>query len=113
VNSADRVTCAPELPDVPGMNKSLPVSGIDMQASYGVMTTAEAPAAATARLHEALLQAVRVDGCRDRMQPQGFSPVWNESLEAFGRYLAAQEKVWRRLVEVSGGRCWTERTRGY
>jgi hypothetical protein len=36
------------------------------------------------------------------MQPLGFTPVWDESPAAFGRYLAAQEAVWRGLVEVSG-----------
>jgi tripartite-type tricarboxylate transporter receptor subunit TctC len=102
VGSAERVTYVPELREVPGMNELLPGSGIDMQSWYAVMAPAGTPAAPIARLHEALLQVVRSDDFRERMQPLGFTPVWDESPAAFGRYLAAQEAVWRGLVEVSG-----------
>jgi hypothetical protein len=36
------------------------------------------------------------------MEPIGFAPVADESPAAYGAYMSEQEKVWQRLVEISG-----------
>ena len=102
VGSAERIDYVPELRDVPGMRELLPQSGIDMQSWYAVAAPARTPEAAVNRLHAALLQVVRSEDFRSRMQPLGFTPVWDETPAAFGAYLRAQEAVWRALVESSG-----------
>jgi tripartite-type tricarboxylate transporter receptor subunit TctC len=102
VGSAQRVTFVPELRDVPGMAELLPGSGIDSQSWYAVMATAGTPANRLAVLHRAVRQVAQSDAFRAKMEPLGFAPVSDESPEAFGRYLRAQEKVWQGLVEVSG-----------
>jgi tripartite-type tricarboxylate transporter receptor subunit TctC len=102
VGSAARVDYVPELRDVPGMREALPGSGIDMQSWYAVSAPARTPAPVIARLHEAIVQVVRSEDFRGRLQPLGFEPVADATPAAFGAYVAAQEAVWRGLVEASG-----------
>lgn len=102
VGSAERVTYVPELRNVPGMRELLPNSGIDIQSWYGVNAPAGTPADRIATLHRALLQVVRSDAFRERMEPIGFTPVWDETPAAYGAYMREQEQVWQRLVEISG-----------
>ncbi|WP_191084961.1 Bug family tripartite tricarboxylate transporter substrate binding protein [Roseococcus microcysteis] len=102
VGSAERVTYVPELRDVPGMAELLPQAGIDMQSWYAVNVPARTPAPVIARLHQVLTQIARSDEFKGRMEPLGFTPVTDESPEAYGRYMAEQERVWQGLVEASG-----------
>jgi tripartite-type tricarboxylate transporter receptor subunit TctC len=102
VGSAERIDYVPELRQVPGMRELLPQSGIDMQSWYAVAAPARTPEPVVNRLHEALLQVVRSEDFRGRMQPLGFTPIWDETPAAFGSYLREQEGVWRVLVEGSG-----------
>lgn len=102
VGSAQRVTYVPELRDVPGMAELLPQTGIDMQSWYAVNAPARTPAPVLARLHEVITQVARSDEFKGRMEPLGFTPVTDESPEAYGRYLAEQERIWQGLVEASG-----------
>ena len=100
--SAERVTYAPELKDVPGMKELLPGSGIDMQSWYGVNVPAGVPADRIATLHKAIVQVVDSDEFRGRMEPNGFTTVVDASPAAYGTYLTAQEQLWKGLVEESG-----------
>jgi tripartite-type tricarboxylate transporter receptor subunit TctC len=100
--SAERVTYAPELKDVPGMKELLPGSGIDMQSWYGVNVPAGVPADRIATLHKAIVQVVDSDEFRGRMEPNGFTTVVDSSPAAYGTYLLAQEQLWKGLVEESG-----------
>ncbi|MBO1081127.1 Bug family tripartite tricarboxylate transporter substrate binding protein [Roseomonas haemaphysalidis] len=100
--SADRVTYAPELKDVPGMKELLPGSNIDMQSWYGMVAPAGVPADRLATLHKAITGVVDSDDFRARMEPNGFTSVVDPSPAAFGTYLLAQEQLWKGLVEESG-----------
>ncbi|RAI59041.1 Bug family tripartite tricarboxylate transporter substrate binding protein [Roseicella frigidaeris] len=102
VGSAERVTYVPELREVPGMKELLPNAGIDMQSWYGINLPAGTPEDRIAILHRAVTQVVRSDAFRQRMEPIGFAPVADESPAAYGAYTREQEKVWQRLVEISG-----------
>ncbi len=102
VGSAERVTYVPELRNVPGMKELLPNSGIDIQSWYAINAPAGTPADRIAILHRGITQVVRSDVFRQRMEPIGFTPVADESPEAYGNYMREQEKVWQRLVEISG-----------
>jgi tripartite-type tricarboxylate transporter receptor subunit TctC len=102
VGSADRITYVPELRDVPGMRELLPGSDIDMQSWYGINAPTGTPANRIEILHRAITQVVRSDEFRQRMEPIGFSPIADASPAAYGAYIAEQEKVWQRLVEISG-----------
>jgi tripartite-type tricarboxylate transporter receptor subunit TctC len=102
VGSAERVTYVPELKDVPGMAELLPGSGIDMQSWYAVVAPSGTPADRIGKLHDQLVQVVRSDDFRNRIQPLGFTPVWDDTPAAFGTYWREQEAVWKDLVEVSG-----------
>jgi tripartite-type tricarboxylate transporter receptor subunit TctC len=102
VGGAERVAYVPELRDVPGMKELLPNSGIDIQSWYAVNATAGTPENRIAILHRATAQVVRSDEFRQRMEPIGFEPVADDSPVAYGAYMREQEKVWQRLVEISG-----------
>ncbi|MBU8544905.1 tripartite tricarboxylate transporter substrate binding protein [Roseomonas sp. ROY-5-3] len=102
VGSADRVTYVPELREIPSMKELFPNQGIDMQSWYAVNAPAGTPEPVVARLHEALVQIARSDDFKARMEPLGFTPVWDESPAAYGTYLRAQEEFWKGLVEASG-----------
>ena len=102
VGSAERVDYVPELKDVPGMKELLPNSGIDMQSWYAINAPAGTPAAAIAKLHDSFVQVARSNEFRERMQPLGFTPVWDETPAAYGEYLKQQDVLWKRLVEESG-----------
>jgi tripartite-type tricarboxylate transporter receptor subunit TctC len=92
----------PELREVPGMKEVLPNSSIDLQSWYAVNAPASTPEDRIALLHRAIVQVVRSEEFRQRMEPIGFTPVADDSPAAYGEYLRAQEKVWQRLVEISG-----------
>ncbi|MEN0073732.1 MAG: tripartite tricarboxylate transporter substrate binding protein [Paracraurococcus sp.] len=102
VGSAERVSYVPELRDVPGMKELLPGANIDMQSWYAINVPAGTPEGRIAILHRAVTQVVRSDAFRQRMEPIGFAPVADESPAAYGAYLRDQEKVWQKLVEISG-----------
>ncbi len=102
VGSAERITYVPELRDVPGMRELLPQSDIDIQSWYGVTVPAGTPDERIGVLHRAITQVARSDEFRQRMEPIGFTPVVDETPAAFGAYMREQEKVWQRLVEISG-----------
>ena len=102
VGSAERIAYVPELREVPGMKELLPDSGIDMQSWYGINAPAGSPESRIALLHRAMTQIVRSDEFRQRMEPIGFTPVADDSPAAYGAYMREQEKVWQRLVEISG-----------
>ncbi|WP_372623724.1 Bug family tripartite tricarboxylate transporter substrate binding protein [Falsiroseomonas sp.] len=102
VGSADRVDYVPGLENVPGMRELLPQSGIDMQSWYATVAPAGTPADRLATLHRAIAQVVRMDSFGARLQPLGFKPIADESPEAFGAYMRAEEQVWQRIVAASG-----------
>ncbi|SDB68902.1 Bug family tripartite tricarboxylate transporter substrate binding protein [Belnapia rosea] len=102
VGSAERITYVPELREVPAMKELLPNANIDMQSWYAINAPAGTPADRIATLHRALTQVVRSDAFRQKMEPIGFTPIADESPEAYGAYMRAQEKVWQGLVEASG-----------
>jgi tripartite-type tricarboxylate transporter receptor subunit TctC len=102
VGSAERVTYVPELRGVPAMKELLPDSGIDLQSWYAVNAPAGTPENRIAVLHGAMTQVVRSDAFRERMEPIGFTPVADDSPARYGAYMREQEKVWQRLVEISG-----------
>lgn len=104
VGSQQRVTYVPGIERVPGMAELLPGSGMDMAFWYCISGAAGTPAPIVASLHAATVGAVRQDSYRERLTPLGFTPVWDDSPEAFTAFIRSQDPVWRDLVEVSGAR---------
>jgi tripartite-type tricarboxylate transporter receptor subunit TctC len=102
VGSADRVDYVPGIENVPGMRELLPNAGIDMQSWYAVTAPAGTPPDRIATLHRAITQVVRTDDFRARLEPLGFKPIADETPEAFGQYMRAEERVWERIVKESG-----------
>jgi tripartite-type tricarboxylate transporter receptor subunit TctC len=102
VGSAERVDYVPGLEQVPGMRELMPQSGIDSQSWYAVNAPAGTPQDRLETLHRAIVQVVRSEDYKQRLQPLGFRPIWDESPAAYGEYMRAQERVWQPIVEASG-----------
>ncbi|WP_431281881.1 Bug family tripartite tricarboxylate transporter substrate binding protein [Humitalea sp. 24SJ18S-53] len=102
VGSAERVTYVPGLEDVPGMREALPGSNIDMQSWYAINVAAGTPEDRIAILHRAIVQVVRSDEFKARLQPLGFEPITDATPAAFGAYLTSQLSTWEKLVADSG-----------
>jgi len=102
VGSAERVDFVPGLEAVPGMRELLPNAGLDSQSWYAVTAPAGTPADRIATLHRAITGVVRTDDFRQRLEPLGFRPVADDTPEAFGAYMRAEERRWQRIVEESG-----------
>ncbi|MBP0446124.1 tripartite tricarboxylate transporter substrate binding protein [Roseomonas sp. SSH11] len=102
VGSADRISYVPELKDVPGMKELLPNSNIDMQSWYAVNVPAGTPQAVIDKLHSSLVQVAKSEDFKTRMEPLGFTPIWDETPAAYNQYLQQQDQLWKRLVEESG-----------
>jgi tripartite-type tricarboxylate transporter receptor subunit TctC len=80
----------------------MPQGNIDMQSWYAVNAPAGTPEDRIATLHRAIVQIVRTDDFRQRLEPLGFRPVWDETPAAYGTYLREQERFWQTVVEASG-----------
>jgi tripartite-type tricarboxylate transporter receptor subunit TctC len=65
-------------------------------------TTAGTPADRVAILHRALVQAVRSDEFRERLQPLGLKALADDTPEALGAYRRAEDQVWQRIAQASG-----------
>jgi tripartite-type tricarboxylate transporter receptor subunit TctC len=104
VGSAKRVDYVPGLEAVPAMDELLPGSGMDMEFWYSVDGPAGLPTDTAARLQAAVVQAVRQQDYRERLQPLGFMAITDASSAAFTSYIEAQVPVWQELVRVSGAR---------
>ena len=85
-----------------------PMQQYDMLAQWllllagAVLTTAGTPQDRIDRLFAAFTGLVRSEAFRDRLVPEGLTPVWDDSPSAFAAYLQTQAEYWRRLVEASG-----------
>ncbi|MFH5925072.1 Bug family tripartite tricarboxylate transporter substrate binding protein [Roseomonas xinghualingensis] len=102
VGSADRISYVPELKDVPGMKELLPNAGIDMQSWYAINVPTGTPQPVVDKLHSAVVQVTKSEDFKSRLEPLGFTPIWDETPAAYGEYLKQQDALWKRLVEQSG-----------
>jgi tripartite-type tricarboxylate transporter receptor subunit TctC len=102
VGSRERVTDVPGIGHLPGMHEAFPGSDMDMAFWYCISATAGSPPEAVRQLHAATLAAARDPVFAEKMLPLGFNAVWDDSPEAFLRFLRGEAPVWRDLVQQSG-----------
>ena len=99
VSTARRSSFAPELPTV--AESGLP--GFEVFGWNGVLAPAGTPQPIIARMHGAIVAALREPEVRSRMASFGFEPIGNTP-EAFGEFLKSDSARWAKVVKESGAR---------
>jgi len=93
----------PLVPGVPGMAEAgLP--GYEIAFWYGLFVPTGTPAAAVSRLFEAASQAVKAPETARALAPHGTEASGSRSPEDFAAFLAADARLWARLVKDSGAK---------
>ena len=102
VTSATRSPFAPDIPtmDEAGI-KGYAEAGADLW--FGVVAPAGLPAAVTAKLNEALIQAIRTPEMRQRLSAQSFEP-WTSTSKEFADVIRRDHERWGRIVKASGAK---------
>jgi tripartite-type tricarboxylate transporter receptor subunit TctC len=102
VTSATR---SPFAPDIPTMDESgikgYAEAGSDLW--FGIVAPAGLPKAVTAKLNQALIEAMRAPDMRQRLSAQAFEP-WTSTPEEFARVIRTDYGKWGRIVKASGAR---------
>jgi tripartite-type tricarboxylate transporter receptor subunit TctC len=92
----------PQAPDVPTADESgLP--GFEVNVWYGFAVQAATPKPVVQRLNSEIAAALRNATVAERLQGLGLTIV-ADSVEDFGRFVAAESDKMRRLVQASGAR---------
>ncbi|HEY6863693.1 MAG TPA: tripartite tricarboxylate transporter substrate binding protein [Burkholderiales bacterium] len=99
VSTAKRSAFAPELPTV--AESGLP--GYDVFGWNGVLVPAGTPKAIIAKLHDAIVGAMKEPAVRERMAGFGFEPVGNTP-EEFGEFVKTDIARWAKVVKQSGAK---------
>ncbi len=99
VSTAKRSAFAPELPTV--AEAGLP--GFDVFGWNGLLAPAGTPKPVIAKLHDEIVEALKLQEVRERIATFGFEPVGN-SPEEFGEFVKADIARWARVAKASGAR---------
>lgn len=88
------------LPDVPTLSES-GVAGYDSVGWFGVVAPAGMPPAIVARLNGAFVKALQDTDVADKISALGAEPA-PSSVEDFGRFIAAENSKWSKLITEAG-----------
>lgn len=97
VTGPKRLPSAPEYPTI----AELGYPGFEVTSWYGVLGPARTPAGTIARLHAAVVNAVRAPEVREQMGRQGLEPIGSTPAE-FAAHLKREVARWARVVKEAG-----------
>ena len=92
----------PQAPDVPTVDES-GLAGFEVNVWYGFAVHSATPKPVVQKLNAEIAAALRNPGVTERMQSLGLTIV-ADSVEDFGRFVAAESEKMRRLVQASGAK---------
>jgi tripartite-type tricarboxylate transporter receptor subunit TctC len=99
VTGAER---SPAVPDVPTIAES-GFPKFEATAWYGVLAPAKTPQTIVARLHDAIVGALKLPDVKERLENVGFEIVGGTP-EAFGAYIKTEIIKWAPVVTASGAK---------
>jgi len=100
VTSATRSPFAPDIPTMAESGvKGYSDAGADLW--FGIIAPAGLPKPVTAKLNEALVEALRAPDIRQRISAQSFE-LWTSTPEEFTRVIRTDYDKWGRIVKASG-----------
>ncbi|MGE8317342.1 MAG: Bug family tripartite tricarboxylate transporter substrate binding protein [Comamonas sp.] len=91
---------SPELPDVPTVAEA-GVPGYAAMSWFGLFAPAKTPAAVQAKLHDAIVKALKNPAVAKKIQEQG-GEVVAESPAEFAAFIKAENEKWKKVVKDSG-----------
>jgi tripartite-type tricarboxylate transporter receptor subunit TctC len=91
---------SPAAPDIPSMQE-VGVQGYDVQSWYGFALPAHVPQPVVAKLNKTLNDVLKLPDVQKQMEADGSTPVGGTP-EDFRRFLDAEVKKWRGLIEKAG-----------
>jgi len=94
-------TRSPLLPEVPTFKEQ--GVAVEGEAWVGAFVNAKTPAPIVQRLGDALLQAIKDPGVRDKLMAAGLEPTGTNA-QAFTAQIAADRARWKPVIEASGFR---------
>lgn len=92
---------SPNLPEIPAINEFVP--GYVAYVWYGVFAPAATPKDVIARLHAAIVTALKNPELKSRLATQGAEVVGNSPAE-FGAYIRGEIVKWAKVIEESGAK---------
>ena len=90
-------TRLPQLPDVPTMAEA-GLAGYDSTGWFGVVAPMGTPAAAIARMNEALVKALNDPKIQQSMRNLGVEPA-PDTPQAFGAYIRSESQKWAKVIK--------------
>ena len=99
VTGTERSPAVPELPTI--AESGFPK--FEATAWYGVLAPAGTPPAIVARLHDAIVRALKLPDVKERLEYVGFEIVGGTP-EAFGAYIKAEIIKWAPVLKASGAK---------
>jgi len=97
VGSAER---APSMPNVPTFAEQ-GLKQVEAENWYGIVVAGATPAPIVAKLHAAIVEALKSPDVKDKLAPQGAILVGNTP-EEFTAYILAETAKWGAVVKASG-----------
>ena len=91
---------SPQLPEVPTVSES-GVPGFDVSTVTGIVLPAATPPDVTAKVHAALLKALRMKATRDSFARFG-AEILESTPEEFTRFIRDDLAKWSKLVRETG-----------
>jgi tripartite-type tricarboxylate transporter receptor subunit TctC len=99
LTSSRRSQAAPDIPTIAEAG----VPGYASDTWYGLLAPAQTPAAIVTALHGAAVKALKDPATRARLTALGAEPV-GSAPEEFARMIAAEQKLWAKVVKDSGAK---------
>jgi tripartite-type tricarboxylate transporter receptor subunit TctC len=97
VGSAER---APSMPNVPTFAEQ-GLKQVEAENWYGIVVAGATPAPIVAKLHAAIVEALKSPDVKDKLAPQGAILIGNTP-EEFTAYILAETEKWGAVVKASG-----------
>jgi tripartite-type tricarboxylate transporter receptor subunit TctC len=97
VGSAER---APSMPNVPTFAEQ-GLKQVEAENWYGIVVAGATPAPIVAKLHAAIVEALKSPEVKDKLAPQGAVLIGNTP-EEFTAYILAETAKWAEVVKASG-----------
>lgn len=93
-------TRSEQMPNVPALAETKTLAGFDLSVFFGVFARSGTPTQITARIAEAMLEAMKQPDVRAKLTEAGFT-VRALDASASTKFIAQQAKTYREIVEQS------------
>lgn len=87
-------------PDIPALNESKSLKGVDMGVWFGLFTPVKTPKDIQARLHKDLIEALKEPAVKAKLIESGVRPVGNDPAQ-FAEFIRVETEKYREIVKTA------------